>query len=168
MFHVEHFVIALLYVHISIMRKLPLPAWTYGRKERFGERCSPSPFARDPGLSLSMTLEGKIDRGRPGPHLLPCCILTAARGERMEKSDWMPVFSVIEATRTVRAAHPTEATKKPPETEVQEENFWQRIGTAFATTDGGFTILLNAFPLNGKLVVRPPKPGEGIDPRRQG
>jgi hypothetical protein len=86
----------------------------------------------------------------------------------MEKSDWMPVFSVIEATRTVRAAHPTEATKKPPEAEVQEENFWQRIGTAYATTDGGFTILLNAFPLNGKLVVRPPKPGEGIDPRRRG
>ena len=88
----------------------------------------------------------------------------------MEKSDWMPVFSVMEATRTVHGAHPTQATKKvaAAAAQEQEEDFWQRVGTAFAAKDGGFTILLNAFPLNGRLFVRPPKPGEKADPRRRG
>ncbi len=86
----------------------------------------------------------------------------------MDKTDWMPVFSVIEATKTVHASHPTEAPAVPPEVEAQDEDFWQRVGTAFAAEDGGFTILLNAMPLNGRLIVRPPRTGEKIDPRRRG
>jgi hypothetical protein len=85
----------------------------------------------------------------------------------MDKSDWMPVFTVIEATRIAHASHPSEAPAKPPQVDEQDD-FWQRVGTAFAMNDGGFTILLNAIPLSGRLVVRPPQAGEKRDPRRRG
>lgn len=39
-----------------------------------------------------------------------------------------------------------------------EQGFWCRIGTAFPNDkDEGFTILLDALPLDGRLVLRPPK-----------
>lgn len=39
------------------------------------------------------------------------------------------------------------------------EDYWQRIGRAFPHTNGnGFNIILNALPLNGKLVVKERKP----------
>jgi hypothetical protein len=40
-----------------------------------------------------------------------------------------------------------------------ENAFWTKIGAAFPHEDGkGFNILLTAVPVNGKLVVREPKP----------
>lgn len=80
----------------------------------------------------------------------------------------MPVFSVLEAIRTVHAAHPTEATGEPPHLEETAEDFYQRVGTAFRDEEGGFTIYLHAIPLNGRLLVRPPRPGEQPDPRQRG
>ncbi len=38
------------------------------------------------------------------------------------------------------------------------ESYWTRIGAAWATKDGkGFTIQLNAIPLDGKIVLRVPE-----------
>jgi hypothetical protein len=38
------------------------------------------------------------------------------------------------------------------------DDFWLNIGAAFMHQDGdGFNILLQAFPINGKIVLRPPK-----------
>lgn len=51
-------------------------------------------------------------------------------------SDWMEVFTVVG--------------EGPDE-------YWLKIGRAFPhkNGDGGFNILLNALPLNGKLIVKP-------------
>lgn len=39
-----------------------------------------------------------------------------------------------------------------------QDDFWINIGAAFMHQDGdGFNIILQALPLNGKLVLRPPK-----------
>ncbi|WP_346658407.1 hypothetical protein [Bradyrhizobium sp. 134] len=39
--------------------------------------------------------------------------------------------------------------------------FWTKIGAAWEHKDGkGFNILLTAMPLNGRLVIRQPKPVE--------
>ncbi len=39
------------------------------------------------------------------------------------------------------------------------ESYWTRIGVAWATKDGkGYTIQLNAVPLDGKIVLRVPEP----------
>jgi hypothetical protein len=40
-----------------------------------------------------------------------------------------------------------------------KESYWTRIGVAWTTKDGkGFTIQLNAVPLDGKIVLRVPEP----------
>jgi hypothetical protein len=40
-----------------------------------------------------------------------------------------------------------------------ENAFWTKIGAAWAHEDGeGFNLMLTAFPLSGRLVVRKPKP----------
>jgi len=56
-----------------------------------------------------------------------------------DQSDWMEVYTVI----------PGDETEGRPD-------YWQRVGRAFPhkNGDGGFNILLNALPLNGKLVVK--------------
>lgn len=42
-----------------------------------------------------------------------------------------------------------------------EKAFWTKIGAAFPHEDAkGFNILLTAMPLNGRLVIREPKPVE--------
>ena len=39
-----------------------------------------------------------------------------------------------------------------------QDDFWLNIGAAFAHADGnGYNVLLQALPINGKLVLRPPK-----------
>ncbi len=41
------------------------------------------------------------------------------------------------------------------------EGFWVRIGAAFPNRDGkGFNVVLDALPLDGRLVIREPKAGE--------
>jgi hypothetical protein len=50
----------------------------------------------------------------------------------------------------------------------EKEQFWSLIGSAFPNQkDEGFTIRLDALPLDGKLVVRPPKEDEGREPGGQ-
>lgn len=41
-----------------------------------------------------------------------------------------------------------------------KKDFWCRIGTCFTNRDGSFSILLDANPVNGKLVVRDEEPRE--------
>ena len=86
----------------------------------------------------------------------------------MAENKWMPVFTVTRAPKVVYGAHPSvaEIPRKANVTEPQEH--WQRIGTAFANSLGGFTIRLTAFPTNGTLVVRPPKADEQMDPTQKG
>lgn len=54
-----------------------------------------------------------------------------------DSSEWMDVFTVIEAPG--------------------KEDFWLKIGRAFPhkNGDGGYNVVLNALPINNKLVVKP-------------
>ena len=38
-----------------------------------------------------------------------------------------------------------------------KKDFWLRVGTCFTTRDGSFSIILDALPVNGKLIVREPR-----------
>jgi hypothetical protein len=39
-----------------------------------------------------------------------------------------------------------------------QDDFWLNIGAAFMHQDGdGFNVMLQALPVNGKIVLRPPK-----------
>jgi hypothetical protein len=39
-----------------------------------------------------------------------------------------------------------------------QDDYWLNIGAAFMHQDGdGFNVLLQALPINGKIVLRPPK-----------
>jgi hypothetical protein len=43
-----------------------------------------------------------------------------------------------------------------------QDDFWLNIGAAFMHQDGeGFNIVLQALPINGKIVLRPPKAQTG-------
>jgi hypothetical protein len=45
-----------------------------------------------------------------------------------------------------------------------EGAFWTKIGAAWPHDDGdGFNIVLTAFPVSGRLVLRKPKPAGGKD-----
>lgn len=61
-------------------------------------------------------------------------------------NDWFEVFTVIDKTET-------------------SEEYWLKIGRMFPhkNGDGGFNILLNALPLNGKLVVKPKRKKPSAD-----
>jgi hypothetical protein len=49
-----------------------------------------------------------------------------------------------------------------------KKDWWLRIGTAFENRDGSWSIMLDALPINGKLIVRDEKQREAEDdpPRR--
>jgi hypothetical protein len=55
-----------------------------------------------------------------------------------------------------------------------QDDYWLNIGAAFEHADGnGLNVLLQALPINGKLVLRPPKevgeqpPSRGHDNKRR-
>lgn len=45
-----------------------------------------------------------------------------------------------------------------------KKDFWLRIGTAFENRDGSLSVILDALPTNGKIIVRDEKPREEADP----
>ncbi|HLL26919.1 MAG TPA: hypothetical protein VKT73_04625 [Xanthobacteraceae bacterium] len=50
-----------------------------------------------------------------------------------------------------------------------KDDWWNAVGVAFPHQDGqGFNILLDALPLNGKIVLRPPKQEEKETPANNG
>lgn len=51
-----------------------------------------------------------------------------------------------------------------------KKDFWLRVGTAFENRDGSWSIVLDALPVNGKLIVRDEREREQREdppPRRQ-
>jgi hypothetical protein len=57
----------------------------------------------------------------------------------------------------------TEATKKNPAliaynvTKRGEKDYWNRIGAAWMTKSGGYRVRLETIPVNGEIVLHPPK-----------
>lgn len=74
-----------------------------------------------------------------------------------KETDWMPVFVLVERSRSVYAAHPDHKESLP---QGHVEDVVQRIGTARREEDGSYIIQLTALPLNGQLLMRPPRSGE--------
>lgn len=50
---------------------------------------------------------------------------------------------------------------------VGEKTFWNRIGAAWKRDDGGFSIQLDALPMDGKMLIAPPREAQeqGSAPR---
>jgi hypothetical protein len=71
--------------------------------------------------------------------------------------DWMPVFTIIERSRSMHAAHPDHKESLPQD---YIEDVVQRIGTARREENGSYIIQLTSLPLNGQLLMRPPRSGE--------
>lgn len=46
-----------------------------------------------------------------------------------------------------------------------KKTFWARVGSAFPRDDGGFNIVLNALPINGKISIFPPQEQQPRTPR---
>jgi len=56
---------------------------------------------------------------------------------------------------------PTHYAYQVKEGKDKKQNYWTKIGVAFTNADNeGFTVFLDAVPLDGKLVIRKPKPKE--------
>jgi hypothetical protein len=79
-------------------------------------------------------------------------------------AQWMPAFIVFPATRELAASDTDEAVYTAEQPRSVPHDYWQRVGTAHARSDGGFDIHLTAIPVNGRLIIRPPKEHESIDP----
>ena len=46
-----------------------------------------------------------------------------------------------------------------------QKSFWTRIGRLFSHKDGkGFDLVLNALPINGRIVIRQEEPRDGPPP----
>ena len=80
------------------------------------------------------------------------------------EASWMPVFVVIEARKAVHAAHPNHKRKVGPAKGAPSQDFEQRIGTAHRQEDGSYVVKLTAVPVTGRLIIRPPREGEHLDP----
>ncbi len=81
-----------------------------------------------------------------------------------KEPDWMPVFVLIERRRGAQAAHPDQKAPLPP---AYAEDVVQRVGTARRDEDGAYIINLTALPVNGQLLMRPPRPDENPDATRR-
>ena len=78
--------------------------------------------------------------------------------EAKQPSEWMPVFVVHEPMQTISSAGSEYGQVR--QSEEMKKTVWQRIGTALARPDGGWEVLVNVMPLNGRFIIRPPEPGE--------
>lgn len=48
------------------------------------------------------------------------------------------------------------------------KSYWTRLGIAFPTKNGGWSIKLDALPVNGEIMLMPPKPKEDDNSRQRG
>jgi len=81
-----------------------------------------------------------------------------------EKPGWMPVFVLVARHEALHAAHPDHKAALP---KGDSEDLLQRVGTAWSAEDGSYLIELTALPLNGKLLMRPPRRGESSEPTQK-
>lgn len=45
---------------------------------------------------------------------------------------------------------------------VEKDEYWPKIGVAFPLKNGeGLSVKLDSLPLNGQLIIKPPKPKKG-------
>ena len=77
-----------------------------------------------------------------------------------DKRRWMPVFALVGSNKVVHASHPDH---KAPVPQAQTQHNMQRVGTAWLEEDGSYLIQLVALPVNGTLLMRPPRPDEHPD-----
>jgi hypothetical protein len=47
------------------------------------------------------------------------------------------------------------------------KGFWTRVGVAFANKSGGWNVKLDALPVNGELVLMPPRPKDEQNSRQE-
>lgn len=47
----------------------------------------------------------------------------------------------------------------------EKKSFWTRIGVAFENKDGSYSLILAAFPVNGRIQMRDPLPPREDDDR---
>jgi hypothetical protein len=103
----------------------------------------------DQELRRQTTLNRRLPRRRRGGMVM-------AETER----GWMPVFALVERRQNLQAAHPDHKGDLPVDAPV---DVVQRIGTAWLEPDGAFLISLTSIPLNGQLLMRPPRGDESPD-----
>ena len=75
----------------------------------------------------------------------------------------MPIFTVIESEKKRFASYPGQESSMGQKEERDVENYELRVGTAIDQNDGTYKINLVAFPVNGKLFMRPPNRDEHQD-----
>lgn len=83
--------------------------------------------------------------------------------ETTREHKWMPVFTIIESTKTRYATHPDQQSSMGYKEDIDTENYELRVGTALIQNDGSYKIQLVAFPVDGKLLMRPPHGDEHQD-----
>jgi hypothetical protein len=76
--------------------------------------------------------------------------------ETNKEQKWMPVFTVIESKKKRIASYPEQEISMGQKEERDIEDYELRIGTAIAQNDDSYKINLVAFPVDGRLIMRPP------------
>lgn len=74
-------------------------------------------------------------------------------------NEWMPVFVVVRR----RCAQSVEDDLDTTLDDGAADEV-QRIGTAWRNDDGSYLVSLSALPVNGELLIRPPRLGDALYP----
>ena len=77
--------------------------------------------------------------------------------------NWMPVFAVVESTKKRFAVYPGQESSITQKEGIENEDYEIRVGTAIAQDDDSYKIKLVVFPVDGRLIMRPPRRGEHQD-----
>jgi hypothetical protein len=75
-------------------------------------------------------------------------------------NEWMPVFVVVGRRRSAPGIDDESAPMHDEDTPDEV----QRIGTAWRNDDGSYLVSLSALPVNGELLIRPPRLGDALYP----
>jgi hypothetical protein len=81
-----------------------------------------------------------------------------ASGQRWTRLRHFKRKEIIMSTNSKKPSHHVYTVRDGGE---QGSDFWTKIGVAFAHNDGkGFSVILEAFPVDGRLTIRQPEPKE--------
>jgi len=81
---------------------------------------------------------------------------------------WMPVFAIIESTKKRFVVYPGQESSIVQKEDFENKDYEIRVGTAIAQDDDSYKINLVVFPIDGRLIMRPPRRGEHQDLTKQG